>query len=343
MVSIISKYKYSEIISNLIEWKIIESDSSYQVGNYSTGFKFLPPYDSGVRKIRVKDERINNKINRFKMSSFKDLKKLPQPYQYLSMTNTRIEIDKRRASYYNTMTYQLTEKDVYDSNFYSINAFADRDYRFSVDTTGNRAHTNLTNLKKDLRSFLSVDGENLGQVDIKNSQPLFFYLHIKDNPEIQSDEKERYREVVENGIFYEFFMERLGIPQSKRSKVKQRILTAIFSDKDRSKESRYMTILKQEFPTIAGYILENRVKDYKALICTLQRIESNFIIEKAVAEFIRQYGDKNEFVSTIHDSIVVKASMLEEAESTMRFCFGIEGLYPKFEAKRFEKVFSNGS
>jgi hypothetical protein len=67
----------------------------------------------------------------------------------------------------------------------------------------------------------------------------------------------------------------------------------------------------------------------------LQKTESRFIIETAVAEFIRQYGARNEFVSTIHDSIVVKASMLEEAESTMRFCFGMEGLYPKFEAKMF--------
>jgi hypothetical protein len=251
------------------------------------------------------------------------------------MTNTWVEIDKRRASYYNTMTYQPTNVDIYNSNYYSISAYADEDYRFSVDTTGNRAHTNLTNLKKDLRSFLSVEGEQLGQVDIKNSQPLFFYLHIKDIPEIPIDEKDRYREIVENGRFYEFFMEKLGIPESKRGKVKQPILTAIFSDKNRSKESRYMTILKQEFPIIAGYILENRVKDYKALICTLQKIESNFVIEKAVAEFIRQYGARNEFVSTIHDSIVVKASMLEEAESTMRFCFGMEGLYPKFEAKMF--------
>lgn len=40
---------------------------------------------------------------------------------------------------------------------------------FIVDPTGKRVHTNLTNLKSDLRQFLSVEGEPLSEVDIKNT------------------------------------------------------------------------------------------------------------------------------------------------------------------------------
>ena len=44
--------------------------------------------------------------------------------------------------------------------------------------TWQRIHTNLTNLAKSLRGFLTVDGERLVNVDISESQPLFMGMVI---------------------------------------------------------------------------------------------------------------------------------------------------------------------
>jgi ferredoxin-like protein FixX len=51
----------------------------------------------------------------------------------------------------------------------------DRDWRFTTDSYG-RVHHNISSLKRELRQFLTVDGEELAEVDISNSQPLFLGL-----------------------------------------------------------------------------------------------------------------------------------------------------------------------
>jgi hypothetical protein len=53
--------------------------------------------------------------------------------------------------------------------------------RYCQDLYG-RVHTNLTNLPKRLRQFLVVDGASLCEIDVPNSQPLFFgvSLHASD-------------------------------------------------------------------------------------------------------------------------------------------------------------------
>lgn len=336
MSSIISRRKYLEIISDLVNWEIIEFTPSYQVGSRSKGFKLMPPYNQNFKRKAIKDELINKKLNNFKNQSSKELKKLPLPYQYLEVTNTWIGIDYKSATTYNRNTYLYqANTTVYDSNYFSISAYNDKDYRISVDKFANRAHTNLTNIKSDFRGFLNVDGEPLGQVDIKNSQPLFFYIHIKDNPDIPEDEKERYRQIVERGRFYEFFMERLGIPIEDRSKIKEPVLGALFFDKFRTKESRYLSVFKEEFPAITEYILKQKRKDHRKLAQILQKSESKFIIEKAVASFINKFGAQYEFVSTIHDSLVVKVDMLQEAKHIMRECFQWEGINPQLAVSEF--------
>ena len=51
----------------------------------------------------------------------------------------------------------------------------DQDWYFVGDDYG-RVHHNLTCLKRELREYLSVDGEPLVEIDIANSQPLFLGL-----------------------------------------------------------------------------------------------------------------------------------------------------------------------
>ena len=88
-------------------------------------------------------------------------------------------------------------------------------------------------------------------------------------------------------------------------------------------------MLKEEFPAIAHYIYQVKKENHAKLACILQRMESNFVIEKAVTEFINRFGDDYEFVSTIHDSIVVKESKLDDALQVMKDCFQKEGLNPQ--------------
>lgn len=343
MIGIVSKNNYSDMIENLKGWKVIKENPhvKYQAGNYSKSYKLLSPYDSNLIRIPVEDRSINRKLNDFKRTKQKELEKLPEAYQYLSMTNKCIAMDVASATSFNEVNYFSQHEKKYNSNFFAISAYADDMYRFSVDTTGNRAHTNLTNLSSKLRQFLSVDGEQLGQVDISNSQPLFFYLHLKNNPSIPLSEKEKYKELVESGLFYEFFMEKLNIPIERRKKIKPKVLAAVFFDKHRRKVSRYMRVFREEFPSISDYITRLRRRDYKSLARMLQKTESKFVIEKVVAKFIEYYGDTNGFIATIHDSIVVKVGFLKYAKRLVEMCFESEGVNPKLKIEKFKSKHHN--
>lgn len=335
MKSIISKGNYDFMVSNLKKWKVISATNSYLPGSRSKGYKLLSHYNSSFKKIPIDDKLIIKKLKQFKMRNHKEIEKLPSPYQYLSMTNTWIDMDATNAMWYNEVKYLTEQVEKYNANLYSIFAYEDNWYRFSVDTTGNRIHTNLTNLSSELRQYLSVDGQPLGQVDISNSQPLFFYLHIKNLPFIPDSEKDKYRTIVESGKFYEYFMGKFNIPPEKRQDVKHKILAAIFFDWYRKKESRYIKVFKKDFPKIANYIKELRKKDYRQMARLLQRTESKFVIEGVVAKFMEYFGQDNEFIATIHDSIVVKTGMLDAARWIMEECFWAEGIQPKLKMEKF--------
>jgi hypothetical protein len=103
-------------------------------------------------------------------------------------------------------------------------------YFSSVDDTGKRLHTNLTNLKKQLRNFLTYKGEQLVSIDIKNSQPylsiaLFnkeFWTPIKDGKvgalKLEKIGKEIYREIRKEKRRYNEIITLLDSPKSQSGK-----------------------------------------------------------------------------------------------------------------------------
>lgn len=336
MEKFISKKYYTQIVQDLIDWGVIERDNHYIKEEKSIGYKLLPPYCSGVKKCLIKDDRLNKKLNAYRHSEERQISKLPSVYQWLGKSNTRITIDRRAALRYNSFNFSSpVDHHRFESNTFSITAMSDGYHYFSVDTFGHRAHSNITNLHRGIRRYLSVEGSPLGQVDIRNSQPLFFYLLIRDVPSIPETEKESYRKLVEEGKFYEFFMTRFGICEKKRDKFKQKILTGLFFDKNRCTSNRYTEYFKEHFPGIVNYIIETKRGNYKNLVQRLQRAESHFVIEKVVGRFIEKFRERQEFISTIHDSIVVKVEMLDEAHRLMTECFKEEGVNPILTLKQF--------
>lgn len=55
----------------------------------------------------------------------------------------------------------------------NISSIENGDFSYSVDETGRRFHSNLTNLKKEFRNYLSYRGQKLVSIDVKNAQPFF--------------------------------------------------------------------------------------------------------------------------------------------------------------------------
>ena len=141
-------------------------------------------------------------------------------------------------------------------------------------------------------------------------------------------------------------MKYFKISENKRDEYKIIILTALFSDENRLVINRFLKYFQQHFPQITNFILDiktryigikyNTFEYYKNLICLMQREESKFVIEYVVGEFIKKYEE--EFISTIHDSIVVRTEMLPAAEKLMRECFINKGIQPKLKISLFKDI-----
>ena len=190
------------------------------------------------------------------------------------------------------------------------------------DEFGRRYHSNLTNLRSDLRRHLRVDGRPLVQIDIANSQPLF-----------QAVVAERlgvvcpaYKWVCEEGQLYDFLGEKTGLT---RKRTKQQMMSSVFFGKNDSR-SRTKRAFRKRFPEVAALLDEIKADDHAELARLLQRAESDFVV-RTVCERLRRERP-GMFVATIHDSIVTNsredaATILE----TMREEFVKLGIEPKLE------------
>ncbi|RNI23025.1 hypothetical protein [Rufibacter latericius] len=67
----------------------------------------------------------------------------------------------------------------YHTNLHAAMKIADGNFYHGFDTVSGHFHTSLTNLKKELRNFLSYGGENLYEVDLRNSQMYFSLLLLE--------------------------------------------------------------------------------------------------------------------------------------------------------------------
>src|SRR5690606_20114186 len=64
--------------------------------------------------------------------------------------------------------------------YYSAFQMKLSNFRFSRDKkSDNRLHTNLTNMPKGFRKYISYEGDQIISLDIKNSQPFFFILFVE--------------------------------------------------------------------------------------------------------------------------------------------------------------------
>lgn len=187
----ISRYKNN--IEYLKKVGVIETDDSYLTRNVSKGYRLTSPYTGqGFKKTAITYLPLCNKIK--KDSPFRKDKLAAKEFPYLAkwFQSGKLEIDFKEASNW----INESEKDellIIDNNSNFSNSkklsekkktlekhrgfrilatrLEEKNYYFNKDEFGNRLHTNLTNLPKELRNFLSYDGQNLVSIDIRNSQP----------------------------------------------------------------------------------------------------------------------------------------------------------------------------
>jgi len=171
-------HNYKDYLTYLQEMGIIESDKQYIVGEKSISFRFTEKYQTTNKEVLVEKSSYNH--------SYQKSKKVDSRHLYPKLAkffDDGLNIDVQAAK--NCVRMKL-EQDIadndekafgrYNAAMLNICRLSDHKFYFHVDETSGRLHTNLTNLPKIVRNFITYEGKPLVSVDISNSQPFLSTL-----------------------------------------------------------------------------------------------------------------------------------------------------------------------
>lgn len=175
---------YRKYLDYLVQNSILLEERQYMKGSYSRKFKFAPPHDSAVLlPTPITKPTLIKSHERFINLGTEGLRLIPEPnekdYQYLlKWYNKRLKIDydksrKHLFDLWNQEVFQDTETATqkYARRMVPVEKINRAELFPNFDTTAGRLHSPITQLKKELRPFLTYDGQKLVSIDITNSQP----------------------------------------------------------------------------------------------------------------------------------------------------------------------------
>lgn len=177
---------YNEYIDYLLRTRVIETDNWYIPGMKSRGYRYTEKYNTIFKAVTVADailNRHNKKDSQFSANMRKKHMHLAKWYNPALKIDRELAMDFIHADYERKLADpSLRDYDVknekykdpftqFTSSYINVERIADAEFMLKVDTNVFRLHSNLSNVRSELRHCLSYGGENLVSIDIKNSQP----------------------------------------------------------------------------------------------------------------------------------------------------------------------------
>ena len=222
----------------------------------------------------------------------------------------KIKIDYEGAIKHMKGYKNLIDDSKYQKNMISIENINEQNIYFNFDDFG-RFHTNFTILKREIRNkFLTINNEILTEIDIKNSQPLFFAIILKKELLHINGDTKKYFDLVKSGLLYDDISQNSNLT---RNEVKELIYKVLFGDNSKTNK-KANKIFRDLYPSVYEYILEFKEirKNYKELSHELQKMESNFLFNIVIKEIFETYPEIILF--TVHDSIIFPKSYQDKVE-----------------------------
>lgn len=324
MVYVRKYVPYGELyLQGLADLGIIECSNTYQVGVTSKTYRFTALYDSKYLRYQVKSQKLKNRI----IKAHQSLKKRnSKKYSSQNYFLERLKIDPEVYHYIET-TY--TEVSSYNYALSSATRITDGQISYKVDNTAGRFHSNLTNMPKGLRQYVTINGVHLTSIDVKNCQPYLSTL-ILTNPAKASEYAEsadlkkvllnlqvcmsedvcRYIDLVINGMIYEYLLEEFqkrGLRYQTRDEVKVQVLKVLFDINIHNSKARQVFAdlfpeVHRVFSLVRGKQNGSKFKSYQRFSIILQRMESHIILDVILKQINMEHPEI--IAVTIHDSIM---------------------------------------
>jgi hypothetical protein len=173
--NVIGRHHVDAVRQAALEVGYVDRDHSYRAGNRSQAYWIVPPYDRAplVRR-QITNPALRHNVQRWREERRRAM------WQRIERNETMVDAAVCNHLWRNLQRVRIDAAIDFGDAFHPAHQIAVEQIRrgelwFIVDDYG-RIHTNLTNLPKPLRQYLSIDGRRLMDVDISESQPLFMGL-----------------------------------------------------------------------------------------------------------------------------------------------------------------------
>jgi hypothetical protein len=180
---------YDRYLTYLNDHRIINISKKYVVGQHSRGYRITKTYYKGDPvKIGLKngDLIVKRKYEKYHKEHLSQKEEFDTSHGYLTKWfNDKLQIDNSAAkdevdrlfpTHVNTSAVKgEIDYEKIHGRFKALRAIdrlASSTFYYKVDANIGRFHSNLTNIKKELRNYISYDSQTLINLDITNSQPL---------------------------------------------------------------------------------------------------------------------------------------------------------------------------
>ncbi|SNC65174.1 hypothetical protein SAMN06265337_1230 [Hymenobacter gelipurpurascens] len=221
---------------------------------------------------------------------------------------------------------RVVDQQVHSHWMMSIDEVEQGNFELKVDATKTGRHfTSFTNLPRELRPFLRINGRRVVELDIRNSQPLIFGLKLKELYGDQVPEDvQHYLNLVQQGTFYDtikdFILEAKEVVQEETFKTD--FFARVFFSTE-NVDYKWRRIFDRHFPSVSQAITQMKLQDYKLLSHHLMQAEAQLLVHQVAARLYRE-GTVEFF--TLHDAIYCPADVVDEVYSIINEEYQAVGL-----------------
>jgi hypothetical protein len=201
------------------------------------------------------------------------------------------------------------------SQRYIVEQINKKDFRLEQCQYG-RVHTNITNMNKNARKFLKIDGEETVECDISSAMVLLMAKEAKDE---QIPQAEEIIALCGSGEFYESF--------GDKDKVKSQIINQLLFGKVSYMNAKIPQEFKKRYPEIFKWLLNIKKKDYKATAHLFQRAESKIMIDIVGTMLV----DQGIHFHPIYDGVLCKKAESGKVAEIMRAAWQSQGITPSIK------------
>ncbi len=206
-----------------------------------------------------------------------------------------------------------------------------------------RVYSEITNLYREFREAILLNGKRIAGLDIANSQPLLATILIKEywsgkHGYIPEDVK-TYQEDCEAGMFYKNFMKALNVPDDLSAQFKKDFFQKVFFSMVIENNNVLKDSFMKKYPGCWEAICELKgglySNDYSEFATRLQKVEAQIIFDTVNTRLIEMGID----AFNIFDSIYVNnRGDLDTAKELTRQAFNEHGIDPTFHLEYSEHL-----